>query len=311
MTGHDASDNRGRLRAYLRVARPDHWFKNVLVLAGGAVVVWRPDIDVGPYLPVAWRLAGALLVTCLASGANYIVNEILDGPRDKLHPVKRFRPVPANEVSTAWLWVLAGLFALTSAGTAWLLLPRQSFLWVLAFLLVGGGVYNVPPVRAKEIPYADVIVESVNGPIRLAIGWYAVTTACPPPLAFLLSCWTLAAFVMAGKRYAEYRFIGDPNRAAAYRSSFRWYTERSLMVSMIAYALLSLLFFALLVLDTGQDRLFWMIPFIALFIIWFIRLSAGQDAVVREPEHIWERPAFAGYCIGMAILFAVLGLTAG
>lgn len=306
----DAGNIHGRLRAYLGVARPDHWFKNVLVLAGGTVVVWRPDIDVGPYLSVSWRLGLALLVTCLASGANYIVNEILDGPRDKLHPVKRFRPVPANEVSTDWLWALAGLFALTSAGTAWLLLPRQSFLWVLAFLLIGGGVYNVPPLRAKEIPYADVIVESVNGPIRIAIGWYAVTTASPPPLALLLSCWTLAAFVMAGKRYAEYRFIGDPNRAAAYRSSFRWYTERSLMAAMVAYSLLSLLFFALLVLDTGQDRLFWMIPFIALFIVWFIRLSAGKDAVVREPEHIWERPAFAGYCIGMAILFAVLSLTA-
>jgi 4-hydroxybenzoate polyprenyltransferase len=206
---------------------------------------------------------------------------------------------------------LAGLFALASAGAAWLLLPRQAFLWVLAFLLIGGGVYNVPPVRAKEIPYADVIVESVNGPIRLAIGWYAVTTVSRPPLAFLLSCWTLAAFVMAGKRHAEYRFIGDPNRAAAYRSSFRWYTERSLMATMVAYALASLLFFALLVLDSGRDRLFWMIPFISLFIVWFIRLSTRKDAVVREPEHIWERPAFAGYCIGMTILFGVLGLTSG
>jgi len=311
MKERDTGDNRSRLRVYLGVARPDHWFKNVLVLAGGTVVIWRPEIDVGPYFSVALRLGCALLVTCLASGANYIVNEILDGPRDKRHPVKRFRPVPANEVSIARLWVLAGLFALTSAGTAWLLLPRQSFLWLLAFLLIGGGVYNVPPVRAKEIPYADVIVESVNGPIRIAIGWYAVTTACGPPLAFLLSCWTLAAFVMAGKRYAEYRFIDDPNRAAAYRSSFRWYTERSLMISMIVYALASLLFFALQVLDSGRYRLFWMLPFIALFIVWFVRLSAGKEAVVREPEHIWERPAFAGYCIGMAILFAVLGLTAG
>ena len=83
------------------------------------------------------------------------------------------------------------------------------------------------------------------------------------------------------------------------------------MVTMIAYAVLSLLFFAVLVLDVGPDRLFWMIPFIALFVVWFIRLSARKDAVVREPEHIWERPAFAAYCIGMAILFAVLSLTAG
>jgi 4-hydroxybenzoate polyprenyltransferase len=296
---------------YLGVSRPDHWFKNVLVLAGGTVFLWRPEVDLGPLPSVAWRLAWALLVTCLASGANYIVNEILDGPRDKLHPVKRFRPVPANEVSIALLWVLAGIFALTSAGTAWLLLPRQSFHCAIAFLVIGGGVYNVPPIRAKEIPYADVIVESVNGPIRIALGWYAVTTACPPPAALLLSCWALAAFVLAGKRLAEYRFIGDARRAAAYRSSFRWYTERSLMAGMIVYALLSLLFFVLLVLGTGLNRLLWLIPFILLFFAWFLRLSVRKDAVVREPEHIWERPAFAGYCIGMVILFAWLGITAG
>jgi 4-hydroxybenzoate polyprenyltransferase len=311
MTEGNGRKSGSRLRVYLGTSRPDHWFKNVLVLGGGTVVVWRPDIDVGPYLPVLWRLGWALVATSLASGANYIANEILDGPRDRLHPVKRFRPVPSNEVSTAWLWLLAGIFAFASAGTAWFLLPRQSFLWVLAFLLVGGVVYNVPPLRAKELPYADVIVESVNGPIRLAIGWYAVTTACPPHPAFLLSCWCLAAFVMAGKRYAEYRFLGDPDRAAAYRSSFRWYTERNLMASMIAYSLASLLFFALLVVDTGVSRLFWMLPFIALFIVWFIRLSARKDAFVREPEHIWERPVLAGYCIGMAVLFALLGLTAG
>lgn len=304
-------ENRANLRVYLGVARPDHWFKNLLVLGGGTVILWRPGIDVGPIPLMASRLACALWVTCLVSGANYIVNEILDGPRDKLHPVKRFRPVPANEVSTPWLWALAALFALAGAGTAGLFLSREAFLCVLAFLVVGGVVYNVPPLRAKEIPYLDVVVESANGPIRLALGWYAVTTACSPPVSFLLSCWALAAFVMAGKRYAEYRFIGDANRAAAYRSSFRRYTERSLMTTMILYSLVSLLFFLFLVLDTGLHRLLWLVPLILFFIVWFIWLSVRNEAVVREPEHIWERPAFAGYCIGLAILFALLGLSAG
>jgi len=128
---------------------------------------------------------------------------------------------------------------------------------------------------------------------------------------FLLSCWALAAFVMAGKRFAEYRFIHDPEEAAAYRSSFRWYTERRLMVGMIVSAVLSVVFFAVLVAGYGSLRLLWMLPFVAVFIAWFIRLAARKDRFVREPEHLWERPVFAAYCIGMAVLFAVLGLTAG
>jgi len=167
----DLGRNRGRLSLYLGVARPDHWFKNLLVLAGGAVVLWRPEADVGPPLGVLARLALALLVTCLASGANYIANEILDGPRDKVHPVKRFRPVPSRAVSTSRLWMLAALFALLSLGIAYFSLSRQSFLCTLAFLLIGGVLYNVPPLRAKEVPCVDVITESANGPIRIALGW--------------------------------------------------------------------------------------------------------------------------------------------
>ena len=105
MKERDVSENSGRLSVYLRVARPDHWFKNVLVLGGGTVVVWRPDIDVGPYLSVAWRLGCALLVTCLASGANYIVNEILDGPRDKLHTGQE---VSSRSCQRGVLWPVMG-----------------------------------------------------------------------------------------------------------------------------------------------------------------------------------------------------------
>jgi len=311
MRASDISQNGGKVAVYLGVARPDHWFKNLLVLGGATVVIWRPEIEIGPPLAVLGHLAVALVVTCLASGANYIANEILDGPRDRLHPIKRFRPVPANAVSTTRLWGLAGLFVLLSAGIAWLFLPWQSFLCALTFIVIGGAVYNVPPVRAKELPYVDVITESANGPIRIALGWYAVTTACPPPLMLLLSCWALAASVMAGKRLAEYRFIGSRLRAAAYRSSFRWYTERSLLVAMIGYAVLCAVFFVLLVLDSGQIRLLSMLPFLGVFVGWFVRLSATKDRIAREPEHIWKKPAFAVYCIGMAIFFAVIAFSAG
>jgi decaprenyl-phosphate phosphoribosyltransferase len=125
MKDHSFSYYYRRLIIYLKVARLDHWFKNLMVLVGGTVVIWRPEIDIGS-LPVALGyLALALLVTCFASGANYITNEILDGPRDRIHPTKRFRSVPAGAVSIPKSWGLAGLFVLSSVATAWLFLPWQ------------------------------------------------------------------------------------------------------------------------------------------------------------------------------------------
>ena len=42
----------------------------------------------------AWPLALAVVATCLVASSNYVLNELLDGPRDRSHPEKRHRPVP-------------------------------------------------------------------------------------------------------------------------------------------------------------------------------------------------------------------------
>lgn len=299
----------GKVKAYLGVARFDHWHKNLLVLAGGYAWLFTPGPHPGTATEAAGRLALALLSAGLASSANYVVNEILDGPRDRIHPVKRFRAVASGTVSMSVLWPMAALLALTSVALARLFLPWQALAGVLAFLAIGGVVYNVPPLRAKEIPFVDVIVEAVNGPIRVALGWFAVTTASSPPVALLLSCWTFGALVMSGKRYAELRFIGSRMRAAAYRSSFRHYSERSLMIALLAYGAASVAFFALFALATGQLRMLMMVPFMVIFVAWFARLAHADDKAAREPERLWSKPAFAIYSAGLAILFVVLAIT--
>src|SRR5262249_28556460 len=105
-----------------------------------------------------------------------------------------------------------------------------------------GVAYNVPPVRTKEWPYVDVLTESINNPIRLLLGWFALVTDRVPPVSLILSYWMVGAFFMATKRFAEYRQIADPKVAAAYRRSFRHYTEDRLLVSMFFYATACALF---------------------------------------------------------------------
>ena len=227
------------IKTYLRVARIDHWFKNIFLLAGSLMALLCPPNGLPSLRTFFVRTSLAFFLACLASSANYIINEILDAPYDKHHPTKRFRPIPAGIIKSGRLWGVAALFCVSSLGIAYIAMPIQFFLSIL-FLLIMGIIYNVPPVRTKEVAYLDIVTESINNPIRLFMGWYAVTTAYPPPLTLVLSYWAFGAFLMTAKRYAEYRFIKKPDIAAAYRLSFRKYNEENLLIMMICYIALTM-----------------------------------------------------------------------
>ena len=105
-----------------------------------------------------------------------------------------------------------------------------------------GCAYNIKPVRLKDLPYFDVLSESVNNPLRMLAGWYMTGILVFAPLSLLLSYWMVGCYFMAIKRYSEYRDIGDPTRAAAYRKSFGYYTPERLLVSIVFYASAAMLF---------------------------------------------------------------------
>jgi 4-hydroxybenzoate polyprenyltransferase len=101
---------------YIQIARVDHWFKNVFMMLGVLVALFS-----APGL-MTWTSAVSVglgfIATCLVASSNYVINEVLDGPRDRLHPEKRHRPVPSGLVRPAiayleWigLGLLGGLLA--------------------------------------------------------------------------------------------------------------------------------------------------------------------------------------------------------
>ena len=137
--------------------------------------------------------------------------------------IRQVRPALAY---AEWLSLAAAGFAL-ALSLNFYFFASALWLWVM------GMLYNVPPVRTKEWPYLDVLSESVNNPIRLLLGWFALVTDHVPPVSLVISYWMVGAFFMAMKRYAEYRHIGDPRVAAAYRRSFGYYTEERLLVSLV------------------------------------------------------------------------------
>ena len=226
------------MKDYIKIARPDHWIKNLFIFPGTLFAL----------LLVGWKgsyggLAGIALVsffcTCMIASANYVINEWLDARFDKYHPTKKKRPVVQNTMSGK---IVAAEYAVLAAvGLGASLLVNIPFFVCELWLLVMGVLYNVKPFRTKDIAYLDVLSESINNAIRLLLGWFFVTADYLPPVTIVLGYWLGGAFLMAIKRYAEYRMIGDKSTAALYRKSFGQYTEQSLLISAFFYAMCSLL----------------------------------------------------------------------
>jgi decaprenyl-phosphate phosphoribosyltransferase len=289
---------------YIEIARIDHWFKNAFMLLGLVVAVFfEPDLLSWDAVP---QLVLALLATCLIASSNYVLNEILDAPYDGMHPVKKNRPVPAGQVSlpiayAEWLGlVVAGL------GLAWMV--NVPFTLAALALWVMGCLYNVRPFRTKDIPYLDVITESVNNPIRLLLGWFAVISDRFPQVSLLLSYWALGAFFMGTKRFAELRMIGNRDRAASYRRSFAHYTEENLLVSMFFYVT-ACAFFGGVFIMRSKIELVLSVPFLSAMFAFYLRLGLKENSPVQNPERLYQERGFFVYTVLCFLLFVVLMFT--
>ena len=287
---------------YISIARPDHWFKNVFMLLGTVLVFfYKPELISQLSQPTIWlTIAWAFAATCIAASSNYVINEILDAPTDLAHPQKRFRPIPSGKVKlpVAYAeWIILGALGL------WM--SRQVNVWFFAsaaWLLVMGLIYNIPPLRSKELPYLDVLSESVNNPIRLLLGWFALTADIVPPISLMIAYWMAGAFFMAAKRWAEYKSINDPEAAAAYRRSFKWYNLDRLMVSMFFYAIVCALFLGVFIVRYHLELILSM-PLIAGFFAMYLHVTFLPDSPVQTPEHLYKQKGLMIYLVICAVVF--------
>jgi 4-hydroxybenzoate polyprenyltransferase len=276
---------------YLKIARPDHWLKNIFIVFGHVVVValhpecWDHGDAVLPALV-------SLVPACLIASANYILNEILDAPFDRLHPTKRHRGIPAGRVEVKYLWVFMGVLIVAGFWMAARLFSN-GYVLALGMLLASGLVYNIPPVRLKDRAFMDVIAESFNNPIRLWLGWFALLPSewRWPPWTIVLAWWAFGALLMTGKRYAEFRFINDPEVSGRYRKSFSVYTENSLIIAMITYANLFCFGAGLAMASLPPFRAQVLVfPVILFAIIAYFRHAMSETGARLEPEQLLKNP---------------------
>jgi 4-hydroxybenzoate polyprenyltransferase len=284
--------------------RTDHWVKQVFVLPG--IVAALSNGFSGIPSGLWFRLFVGFLSVCLVSSSNYVINEVLDARFDLSHPVKRFRPVPSGKVSIPLAY--AQWIALMLIGVGIGFAVNVPFGLTMLALWVMGCVYNIRPIRSKDQPYLDVLSESINNPLRMLGGWYMTGTLAFPPTTLLVSYWMVGCYFMAIKRYAEYRDIDDPLRAAAYRKSFSYYTLQRLLVSIMFYASASMLFLGAFIMRYRLELVL-AFPLVALVMAIYLGLAFKPESAVVNPEKLYrERTlvlAVAACAIAMGVLMIV------
>ena len=204
-----------RVRGMIREMRPHQWVKNLFVLAP---VVFAKELT-SPKLIT--KALGAFGIFCLLAGAVYTLNDLVDAPADRVHPVKRFRPIASGRVPVPVAKAMIVVLVIIALGGA-LLGPLPFFFVALAYF-----VQNVAYSFAlKKIPYLDVGFIALGFVLRVLAGGFATQT---PVSGYLIACTALLSlFLGFGKRRHE---LSSAN-ATKQRAALEAYSPRTLTVAL-------------------------------------------------------------------------------
>lgn len=217
-----------------RAARPRQWIKNFAVFA--ALIFSGTLFDPTNQL----KTIAAFLLFCIFSSATYLLNDVFDIERDKLHPFKKKRPIASGVVPVP-------LAISVSLGVIVVFLPLSyklspAFFFAALTYLVMQLFYSA---YLKQIILIDVLVIAAGFVLRVYAGVWAIDAHLN--VWFLLSITSFALFLAVGKRRSERTLM--TSQAARHRETLLHYPESLLdsLTSMFANsAWLTYAFFAFL-----------------------------------------------------------------
>lgn len=192
----------------LRLLRPHQYAKNLLVFAAPGAA---GRLDEGSV--VAQSLL-AFVLFCAVSSAGYVLNDLLDVEADRLHPVKRHRPIASGEVSESRARIL--LLGIAGPSIAASFLLGGSFSITLGMYAAISFAYSA---RLKRIPWLELLAVSAGFVVRSVGGGTATDTSISG--WFLLVVTSGALLVITGKRVGELLALGASSASRAVLGGYR------------------------------------------------------------------------------------------
>jgi 4-hydroxybenzoate polyprenyltransferase len=208
---------RALLIAVLEAMRPRQWTKNLFVFAG---LLFAQKL----FTPRAALAIAAFAIFCALSSAMYLLNDVADRDKDRLHPRKRQRPIASGRLSVSLAVVTAVVLLVLALGAS------AAISWPLAAVSLAYAVLLTSySVWLKHLVIVDVLVVAIGFVLRAVGGAVAIDVEIS---GWLLICTILLALFLAlGKRRHEYLALGG--EAATHRPILAEYSA-GLLDQMIA-----------------------------------------------------------------------------
>jgi len=280
--------------------RPKQWPKNLLVFAG---LVFSLNLF---NLVDLLRTLGGFVAFCLLAGGVYLVNDLADVERDRLHPLKRLRPIASGRLGIGAATVAAVLVAV--AGLA------GSFALDWRFGLVGAAYYVLElaySFRLKHLVVLDVMTVAAGFALRAVAGTVLVHVTLS---SWLFVCTILfALFISLAKRRHE--LITLANGGVGHRAVLENYSEPLLdqmmavatSSSVIAYCLYTIA--PETIAKFGTHNLMLTVPFVLYAVYRYLYLVYRKDmGGAPEQALLGDPPLLVDVLLWMASVVAVIYL---
>jgi len=266
--------------ALLEAMRPLQWSKNLFVFTG--LVFAGKLSNPGLFLITA----AAFLCFCAVSSAAYLLNDLVDVERDRLHPRKRMRPLASGRLSRSSAALAAAALAAGGLAAAFLIRP-QFGRTALAYCLLMAA-YSL---LLKREAVLELFVIAAGYVLRAAGGAAAIAVHISP---WMLSCATLMAlFLVLCKRRAEVFAAEAPEQ---HRESHAGYTPQ-LLDQMIAVATAATIVTYMLYAfqsETARTHagLLWTVPFVIygmfryLFLVYVRGQGENPESLILKDPHL-------------------------
>ena len=285
---HDIAQKRtflGEMQGLIKLVRPKQWVKNSFVFA--------PLIFAGEFLhpdSVYSTLLAAFLF-CIAASAVYIVNDLKDIEKDRIHPEKsKKRPLASGQVSPQSAIILLILLYIVLI-SFWAVVP--SVIYVIFIYLALNWAYTF---KLKHEPVIEIFIVAFGFVLRVYAGAMALTV--PVAHWMFITTLSISLYLASIKRRQELSQSGSQSRGV-----LAYYSVTLIDRFAEMSAVTAVVFYSLYVMEV-QPKLVVTVPLVifGLFRYWYIveTLKGGEsptDVIIQDKQILLTVLLWVGCCI--------------